>query len=76
MTVIVIDEAYIIGELNTLPPNSRKRDGLTHVLRHLKRLRLAAETEEQSVHRLLVSELETALADVPQWQRERIRESF
>lgn len=76
MNVIVIDEDYIIGELNTLPQKSRRREGLVHVLRHLKRLRLAAEAEEQRVSRLLVAELERTLADVPQWQRERIRESW
>lgn len=76
MNVIVIDENYINGELNRLPPHSRRRDGLVHVLRHLTHLRLAAETEEQRIHRLLVEDLERALADVPQWQRERIRESW
>lgn len=75
MNVIVIDENYIIGELNTLPQKSSKRKGLIHVLRHLKRLRLAAETEEQRIRSLLVAELERTLADVPQWQIERIRES-
>lgn len=40
MNVITIDRDYIIGELNRLPPQSRKRAGLHHVLRYINRLAL------------------------------------
>lgn len=40
MNIITIDRDYIIGELNRLPPQSRKRAGLHHVLRYINRLAL------------------------------------
>lgn len=72
MNIVTIDEPFIVHQLNVLPPHSRKRAGYCDMLRHIRRQQL----EQERLGKVLESELEKALSDVPRWQIERMQESF
>lgn len=76
MNVFILDREYLLSELNSLPPHSRKRDGIVHVLRHLNQFELFHQQEEARVREMLVEALELELSDITAPERDRIRESF